>query len=106
VTAPVAAAISYELTLYVSGASALSARAVANARLLCDNHLNGPYLLSVVDVQEDPGALVGTSVIAVPTLVMSRPMPARRVVGDLSQTARVLLALGLPVAGDTPQALG
>ncbi len=105
-TAPAGASMRYELTLFVSGASALSARAVANARLLCDDHLDGPSDLSVVDVQKDPSALLGSSVIAVPTLVRSRPLPVRKVVGDLSDTAKVLLALDLPGARDAPERSG
>jgi circadian clock protein KaiB len=104
-TAPVDATTSYELTLFVSGASALSARAVADARLLCETHLDAPYHLSVVDIQADPAAVLGTRVLAVPALVRSLPLPVRKVVGDLSDTAKVLLALDLPAAGDVPRAL-
>jgi circadian clock protein KaiB len=94
-----------ELTLFVSGASDLSARAVADARTLFDLHLGRRYHLAVVDVHQDLGG-VGTGVIATPTLVKNRPLPVRKVVGDLSDTRRVLLALGLPVAEDAPRALG
>jgi circadian clock protein KaiB len=86
----------YELTLYVSGASNLSARAVANVRRLCDDHLDGRYHLSVVDVHADPAAFLISGVLAAPTLVKSRPLPVRKLVGDLSQTDKVLLALELP----------
>ena len=96
----------YELTLFVSGASDLSARAIANARQLCDVHLAGRYHLSVVDVHEDPTALISSRVLATPTLVKNRPLPVRRVVGDLSHTDKVLRALDLPVATDAPQAVG
>jgi len=95
-----AGAAFYELTLFVSGASALSAHAIATASQLCDLHLRGRYHLAVVDVHGDPAALAGRSVVAVPTLVRSRPRPERKVVGDLSDTARVLLALDIPAAGD------
>jgi circadian clock protein KaiB len=82
-----------ELTLFVSGASDLSARAIADARALCDVHLAGRYQLSVVDVHEDPAAVLRHSVLAAPTLVRSRPLPLRRFIGDLSQTRDVLLKL-------------
>jgi circadian clock protein KaiB len=88
----------YELTLFVSGASELSARAVANVKLLCDNHLDGQYRLAVVDVHQDPGSVLRRLVLATPTLVKNRPLPVRKHVGDLSDAARVLLALGLPGA--------
>jgi circadian clock protein KaiB len=92
----------YELTLFVSGASDLSARAIADARLLCDVRLDGPYRLSVVDVHEERAAVLSNRVLAAPTLVKNRPLPVRKVVGDLSHADKVLVALGLPVAGDVP----
>jgi circadian clock protein KaiB len=95
----------YELTLFVSGASELSARAIANARQLCDTHLAGRYHLTVVDVHEDPAAVISSRVVAAPTLVKNRPLPVRKLVGDLSQTVKVLLALELPIAEATPKAL-
>jgi circadian clock protein KaiB len=88
----------YELTLFVSGASDLSARAIANARHLCDGHLAGRHRLRVVDVHEDPAAVLESQVVAAPTLIKTLPLPARRLVGDLSHTGRVLEALDLPIA--------
>jgi circadian clock protein KaiB len=96
----------YELTLFVSGASDLSARAIANARELCDVHLEGRYELSVVDVHEDAAAARNSDVIAAPTLVKNLPLPVRKLVGDLSQTAKVLTALDLPAASDAPPVVG
>ncbi|MEA3185637.1 MAG: circadian clock protein KaiB [Ilumatobacteraceae bacterium] len=86
----------YELTLFVSGASALAARAIANARRLCDLHCNGHYHLSVVDIHEDPGSLLTDNLLATPTLIKYLPPPVRRVVGDLSHTEKVLMTLDLP----------
>jgi circadian clock protein KaiB len=94
----------YELTLIVSGASALSARAIANARRLCDAHLEGRYHLSVVDLHEDPASVASEHVLAAPTLVRNQPLPVRKFVGDLSHTKRVLLALGLSVNGPSETA--
>lgn len=88
----------YELTLFVSGASGLSARAIANAKQFCELYLKGRYELSVVDLREDPGAVLSSRVLAAPTLVRSRPLPVRLLVGDLSDTTRVLRALELPAA--------
>lgn len=85
----------YELTLYVSGASDLSVRAIANARALCDTHLKGRHHLQVVDMHEDPAAFISGWVLATPTLVKSLPLPVRKLVGDLSRTERVLLALDI-----------
>jgi circadian clock protein KaiB len=92
----------YELTLFVSGASDLSARAIANARELCDTHLGGRYELSVLDIHEDATAALDSDVIAAPTLVRNRPLPVRKLVGDLSHTAKVLVALDIRAADDSP----
>lgn len=92
----------YDLTLFVSGASGLSGRAIANARRLCELHLAGRYDLSVVDVHEEPN-IDGGWLLAVPTLVKNLPLPMRKLVGDLSDTARVLVALDLPAAAVVPR---
>jgi circadian clock protein KaiB len=86
----------YELTLFVSGASALAARAIANARRLCETYCDGNYRLSVVDIHEDPESLLTDNLLATPTLIKYQPAPVRRVVGDLSQTEKVLMTLDLP----------
>lgn len=96
----------YELTLFVSGASDLSVRAITNARRLCDEHLEGRHHLSVVDVHEDPEALMSSGILAAPTLVRSRPLPVRMLVGDLSLTSKVLAALQIPTGSDSSSALG
>jgi len=92
--------IDYDLTLFVSGASDLSARAIANARHLCVTCLGSRCRLSVVDVFEDPAAVLRNRVIAAPTLVKNRPLPVRRFVGDMSNTGKVLLALDIAVGED------
>lgn len=94
----------YDLTLFVSGASDLAARAIANARHLCDTHLHGRCSLSVVDVHEDPAAVLTSRLLATPTLVRNQPLPVRRVVGDLSDTEKVLRALDLPPVAHGPTA--
>jgi circadian clock protein KaiB len=85
----------YELTLYVSGASDLAARAIGEARALCNVHLAGRCALLIVDVNEEPAAFRRSGVLAAPALVRTRPLPARHLVGDLSDTAKVRLALEL-----------
>jgi circadian clock protein KaiB len=86
------------LTLYVNGASELSARAIADATALCDAHLDGRYHLAIVDVHENPALVVKSEVIATPTLVRNLPLPELRLVGDLSDANRVLQALELPAS--------
>ena len=90
--------IFYDLTLFVSGASALAARAIANATRLCDLHCSGHYHLSVIDIHEDPSSLLANNLLATPTLVKNQPLPVRRVVGDLSQIDKVVATLHLPAA--------
>jgi len=87
----------YELTLFVSGASSSSARAIRNARALCDTHLSGRYELKIVDVNQDPELARGSRVLATPTLLKGSPAPERMLVGDLSDQERVLLALDVRV---------
>jgi circadian clock protein KaiB len=87
----------YDLTLFVSGASDRSARAIVDARRLCDDDLAGRLRLSVVDVHDDPAASHASGGHAVPTLVRTGPPPVRRLVGDLSDAGKVLRTLGLPL---------
>jgi circadian clock protein KaiB len=85
----------YVLTLFVTGASELSGRAIANVRTLCEEHLPGRYTLEVVDVHRDPSMMSAHDVVAAPTLIKEKPLPKRMLVGDLSDTARVLAALDI-----------
>jgi circadian clock protein KaiB len=85
----------YVLRLYVTGSTARSARAIENMRQICDGHLRGRHDLEVVDLYEHPEAAAEENVFAAPTLVKLRPAPLRRVIGDLSDRARVLVSLGL-----------
>jgi hypothetical protein len=73
----------YELTLFVSGASDLAARAVTNARRVCDAHLAGRYRLAVVDVYEDVTAFISNDVLATPTLMRNLPLPVLIVMAGL-----------------------
>ncbi|HZG49349.1 MAG TPA: circadian clock KaiB family protein [Thermoleophilaceae bacterium] len=96
----------YELTLFVSGASSSSARAITNARELFETHLPGRYDLTIVDVNQDPELARGSRVLATPTLLKGRPGPERMVVGDLSDGDRVLLALDVLVVDSPSEAPG
>jgi circadian clock protein KaiB len=87
--------VEYLLTLFVSGASEISALAIGNARSLCENYLAGRYRLQVVDVHRDPAKMMAHNVLAAPTLLRERPLPIRRLVGDLSDTGKVLAALDI-----------
>jgi circadian clock protein KaiB len=87
----------YALTLFVTGASQMSARAIANVKSMCEEHLAGRYTLAVVDVHRDPSLMSEYDVVAAPTLIKEMPLPKRMLVGDLSDTVRVLQALDVHV---------
>jgi circadian clock protein KaiB len=91
----------YVLTLFVTGASEMSGRAIANVRALCDEHLAGRHTLEVIDVHRDASQMSAHDVVAAPTLIKERPLPKRMLVGDLSDSPRVLAALDIRVAGPT-----
>lgn len=85
----------YELTLYVSGASPRSRRAIAQIRKMCDEELEGRFELQVVDLHQQPALAVQQGIVAAPTLIRHLPLPLRTLVGDLSNTERVLVGLEL-----------
>ncbi|HLG59770.1 MAG TPA: circadian clock KaiB family protein [Vicinamibacterales bacterium] len=85
----------YVLRLYVTGMTARSTRAVENVRAICEEHLEGRYELEVIDIYQQPTLAVGEQIIAAPTLIKKLPLPLRRVIGDMSNTERVLLGLDL-----------
>lgn len=89
----------YVLRLYVTGSTPRSTRAIQNIRALCEEHLRGRYDLEVVDIYQQPVLARGEQIIAAPTLIKKLPEPLRKVVGDLSNTDRVLVGLDLRTAG-------
>src|SRR5690348_5196944 len=80
----------YVLKLYVSGSSTRSAKAISNLRSICDTYLGGRYELEVIDLFQQPEMAQEHQLLAAPTLIKQKPEPIRRVVGDLSDTDRVL----------------
>ena len=92
----------YQLKLFVAGNSALSRRAIANLRTLCDQYLAGRVDLEVIDIYQQRELASLHQVVAAPTLVRVTPLPERRVVGDLSQAGRVLRGLDLNQDGRFP----
>jgi circadian clock protein KaiB len=87
----------YVLRLYVSGSTQLSIRAITNLKAICELHLRGRYDLIVVDLYEQMERAQSDQIVVAPTLVRESPLPVRRMIGDLSSTARVLGILGLPL---------
>src|SRR5579859_7249852 len=89
----------WELRLYVAGMTPTSIRAFENLKKLCEEHLHGAYRIQVVDLLERPTLARGDQIVAVPTLVRRLPTPVKKIIGDLSNTDRVLVGLDLRPAG-------
>ena len=88
----------YILKLYVAGLSQKSATAIANINKICEENLLGCYQLDVIDLYQQPQLAQGEQIIALPTLIRKLPPPLRRVIGDLSNTERVLVGLDIRIA--------
>ena len=85
----------YDLRLYVVGQSPKCLKAFENLRDICETHLKGRYRIEVLDLLENPQLAQGDQILAIPTLVRKLPEPIRKIVGDLSNTERVLVGLDL-----------
>jgi circadian clock protein KaiB len=81
------------LRLYVAGSAPNSMRAIANCRAICDEHFASGHVLEIVDLLEHPKRAVADGIIVTPTLLKLLPLPVQRVIGTLSDTNQVLLAL-------------
>ena len=87
--------VEWELRLYVAGQTPRSLAALDNLRRLCEEHLQGRYRIEVVDLLVNPQLSRDDQILAVPTLVRKLPEPMRKIIGDLSDTERVLVGLQL-----------
>ena len=85
----------WELRLYVAGQTPKSLAAFANLKKICDEHLAGQYEIEVIDLIKNPQLASGDQILAIPTLVRKLPQPIRKIIGDLSNTERVLVGLNL-----------
>ena len=85
----------YQLRLYVTGTTMRSTQAISNIRALCEEYLTGHYDLEVIDIYQQPAQATHQQIIAAPTLVKERPVPPRRLVGDLSNRDKVLVSLNI-----------
>lgn len=86
---------SWNLRLYVAGHTMKSITALSNLKKICEEHLEGQYSIDVVDLIRNPALAKGDQILAVPTLVRRLPHPMRKILGDLSNTERVLVGLDL-----------
>jgi circadian clock protein KaiB len=91
----------YILRLYVAGETPKSKVAFANLKHICEEHLSGRYKIEVIDLLKNPQLAKGDQILAIPTLVRRLPPPIKKIIGDLSNTERVLVGLDL-IAGRLP----
>lgn len=85
----------WNLRLYVAGQTPKSIAAFSNLKKICEEHLKGKYRIEVIDLLENPTLARGDQILAIPTLVRKLPEPVRKIIGDLSNTERVLVGLDL-----------
>jgi circadian clock protein KaiB len=85
----------YKLRLYVAGQTPKSLAAFANLKKICEEHLAGQYEIEVIDLLKHPQLASGDQILAIPTLVRKLPQPIKKIIGDLSNTERVLVGLDL-----------
>ena len=85
----------YLLRLYVAGQTPRSLTAFANLKKICEEHLEGRYAIQIIDLLENPKLAQGDQILAIPTLVRKLPEPVRKIIGDLSNTEKVLVGLDL-----------
>jgi len=84
-----------ELRLYIAGQTPKSLTALSNLRKICEEHLKGKYQIEIIDLVKSPQLAKGDQILAIPTLVRNLPTPIRKIIGDLSNTERVLVGLDL-----------
>jgi circadian clock protein KaiB len=85
----------WDLRLYVAGMTPKCLTAFANLKKICEAHLSGCYSIEIIDLLENPKLAQGDQILAIPTLVRKLPEPVRKIIGDLSNTERVLVGLDL-----------
>ena len=85
----------YRLRLYVAGQTPKSVLAFRNLKQICEEHLQGRYEIEIIDLVQNPQLAAGDQILAVPTLVRRLPEPIKKIIGDLSNTERVLVGLDL-----------
>ncbi|MEN6496362.1 MAG: circadian clock KaiB family protein [Thermoguttaceae bacterium] len=85
----------WELRLYVAGQTPKSVKAFDNLKRICEEYLPGQYRIEVIDLLEQPQLAEGDQILAIPTLVRKLPEPVKKILGDLSNTERVLVGLDL-----------
>lgn len=92
----------YHLRLYVAGQTQKSLSALTNLKRVCEEHLAGRYEIEVIDLLQQPQLAAGDQILAIPTLVRRIPTPLKRIIGDLSNTEKVLVGLDIRPKAPTP----
>jgi circadian clock protein KaiB len=85
----------YVLRLYVTGMTPKSTKAIANVKKICEEYLAGRYELEVIDIYQQPKLARGEQIIAAPTLIKKLPLPLRKLIGDMSDTEKILFGIDL-----------
>lgn len=85
----------WHLRLYVAGLTPKCSSAIENLNRICKEHLTKQYTIEIVDLLENPQLARGDQILAIPTAIRSLPLPIRKIIGDLSDTERVLVGLDL-----------
>ena len=85
----------WQLRLYVAGQTPKSLKAFANLKKICEEHMAGKYQIEIIDLLVNPQLARGDQILAIPTLVRKLPEPVRKIIGDLSDTERVMVGLDL-----------
>jgi circadian clock protein KaiB len=85
----------YELRLYIAGNTSKSETALRNLKKYCEEHLKDQYSIEIIDLLKNPQLAEGDQILAVPTLVKKVPEPVRKIIGDLSNEAKVLVGLDI-----------
>jgi len=86
----------YVLSLFITGASPNSVRAIINLKKLCETYIKGKYSLDIIDVYQQGLTAEKEQIVALPMLIKRLPLPERRLIGDMSDTDKVLRGLGIP----------
>ena len=86
---------SYNLRLYVAGQTPKSIAAIANLKKICEQHLSGRYDIEVIDLMKNPALAQRHQIVAIPTLIRQLPEPLKRIIGDLSNSEKVLVGLDI-----------
>jgi circadian clock protein KaiB len=93
----------WRLRLYVAGQTPKCLSAFSNLKRICEDHLQGQYRIEVIDLLQTPTFAQGDQILAIPTLVRKLPQPVRKIIGDLSNTERVLVGLDIRRVSDEAQ---